>query len=392
MAVSASGAATAPPLALFSLGNLVIGTGAFILAGILGNVSADLGVGVAAAGQAMTAYALSTALLAPLLLVLTGRWKRKQALALALSLFAAGNLVCAMAPNLAVLLAGRVLMGAGAMFTPLVAGLAVAGTPPAQRGRALSFVFLGISLSYVVGLPMGTWLTSLHSWRLPIQVVASASLLVLVVLMLRLPPNLQSPGATFRGTGALVSQRAVAVPLLLTLLYFTAIFTVFGYIGPVLQALGPMTVAQVSFMLLAVGLSGVLGTLLGGWANDRFGSAPTLQVQLFVFLLAQLAVPLTRGDYALVLLAMLVWGTAGFGMMPAQQARLAAASPANAPLLLSLNTSMLYFGTALGSIVGGATSASLGFGQIAWAGAPFLLLGLLTLLLPLHKVVGTALP
>ena len=385
MAMSTASSDVAPPLALFSLGNLVIGTGAFILAGILGSISADLGVSVPAVGQAMTAYALSTAMLAPMLLVLTGHLKRKQAMALALALFAAGNLICSLAPNLTLLLAGRVLMGAGAMFTPIVAGLAVAGTPPAQRGKALSFVFLGISLSYVVGLPMGTWLASIQSWRLPIQVVAVASILVLAVLMLRVPSTLQSPGASFRGAGALVSERQVGLPLLLTLLYFTAIFTLFGYIGPVLQALGPMTVGQVSFMLLAVGVSGVVGTLVGGWANDRFGPVRTLRVQLFIFLLAQLAVPLTRGNYALVLMVMLVWGTAGFGMMPAQQARLAAASPANAPLLLSLNTSMLYFGTALGSIVGGAASGPLGFGQIAWAGAPFLLLGLGTLLVPSRK-------
>jgi DHA1 family inner membrane transport protein len=385
MALNVASSVTAPPLALFSLGNLVIGTGAFILAGILVSISADLGVGVPAVGQAMTAYALSTAMLAPLLLVLTGHWRRKQAMALALVLFAAGNLVCSLAPNLSLLLAGRVLMGAGAMFTPIVAGLAVAGTPPAQRGKALSFVFLGISLSYVFGLPMGTWLASVQSWRLPIQVVAAASILVLALLMLRVPASLQSPGATFRGAGALVSQREVGLPLLLTLLYFTAIFTLFGYIGPVLQALGPMTVGQVSFMLLAVGMSGVIGTLLGGWANDRFGPERTLKVQLLIFTLAQVAVPLARGNYPAVLAVMLVWGTAGFGMMPAQQARLAAASPANAPLLLSLNTSMLYFGTALGSIVGGAVSESLGFGQIAWAGLPFLVLGFVTLLLSSRK-------
>ncbi len=148
--MSAQRSVVAPPLAHFSLGNLVIATGAFILAGILGGISADLGVSVSAAGQAMTAYAISTAILAPLLLVMTGRLQRKQAMALALGLFAAGNVVSAMAPNLTLLLTGRVLMSAGAMFTPIVAGLAVAGTPPDKRGKALSLVFLGISLSYVV--------------------------------------------------------------------------------------------------------------------------------------------------------------------------------------------------------------------------------------------------
>jgi DHA1 family inner membrane transport protein len=254
----------------------------------------------------------------------------------------------------------------------------VAGTPPAQRGKALSLVFLGISLSYVVGLPMGTWLTSIQSWRLPIQVVAAASLVMLAVLMWRVPASLQSPGASFQGAGTLIRKSEIGLPLLLTLLYFTAIFTLFGYIGPVLQALGPMSVSQVSFMLLAVGLSGVLGTLIGGWATDRFGPSRTLKVQLMVFTAAQAAVPFAGGSYASVLAILLVWGTAGFGMMPPQQARLAAASPKNAPLLLSLNTSMLYVGTALGSIVGGTASASMGFAHIAWAGIPFLGIGFLT--------------
>jgi DHA1 family inner membrane transport protein len=169
------------------------------------------------------------------------------------------------------------------------------------------------------------------------------------------------------------------MPLVLTLLYFTAIFTLFGYIGPVLHALGPLSVGQVSFTLLAVGVSGIVGTLIGGWATDRFGPGATLRAQLVVFLLAQLAFPVTAGHYGWILAVLLIWGTAGFGMMPPQQARLAAASPANAPLLLSLNSSMLYLGTALGSIAGGAASQWLGFGQIPWAGVPFLLLGLLTL-------------
>ena len=75
----------------------------------------------------------------------------------------------------------------------------------------------------------------------------------------------------------------------------------------------------------------------------------------------------------------MVWGTAGFGMMTPQQALLVAASPANAPLLLSLNSSMLYLGTALGAVMGGIASGILGFAFIAWVGVPFVLLGLATL-------------
>ena len=134
-------------LYFFSLCNLVIGSGAFILGGILQPVSTGLGISVAAAGQAMTVYALATAVLAPLLIVVTADWPRKRAVQLALGLFAAGNLVSALAPSLTVLLLGRALMGAGAMFTAAVSALAVTLVAPALVGRALSTTFLGMSIS-----------------------------------------------------------------------------------------------------------------------------------------------------------------------------------------------------------------------------------------------------
>jgi MFS transporter, DHA1 family, inner membrane transport protein len=202
---------------------------------------------------------------------------------------------------------------------------------------------------------------------------------MLVLLMWRMPTTPAAPGTTFSGASTLLRQPAVARPLLLTLLYFTAIFTLFAYIGPVLQALGPMSVQAVSLILLVVGVAGVLGTLLGGWATDRMGARTTLLWQLSVLTLSQTALPLMASQSAGIVLVLFIWGVAGFGMMPPQQSRLAAAAPTSAPLLLSLNTSMLYLGTALGAIVGGLAGPVLGFGKLAWAGLPFLFLGLLLL-------------
>lgn len=73
-----------------------------------------------------------------------GRWQRTAALQLALGLFAGGMLLCARAPNLQILLIGRVLMGTGAVFTPIAASIAVAIVEPALRGKALSATFLGM--------------------------------------------------------------------------------------------------------------------------------------------------------------------------------------------------------------------------------------------------------
>ena len=363
-------------LYLLMLCNLVLGTGVFVLGGILAPVAQSLQVSVAAAGQAMTAYAVSTALLAPLMLILTGRWPRRWALVFGLLLFALGGLICALAQSLSVLLAGRVVMGMGAMTTPISGGIAVALVPPAQRGRALSLVFLGVSLSYVVGTPLGAWLGFRFGWQWPVALCAAAGLLAALALAVWVPKNVTAPGASFAGLPGLIAQPAVASTLGLTFLYFIAIFMVFAYIGPVLQALAPMSAEWLSFTLMLFGMAGVAGTLFGGWATDRFGARRTLPAQLSVLAAMMALVPLTQGHFAAMVAVFVVWGLAGFGMMAPQQSRLAALSPAQTPILLSLNASMLYLGTAAGAAIGGAVVGSVGFEKLAWVGVPFALAGL----------------
>lgn len=368
-----------PVLYLFAVCNLVIGSGAFVLGGILVPLSTSLDVSLAAAGQVMTAYAISTAVLAPLLIIATARWPRKRAIQLALALFTTGCLVCALSGSLTMLLLGRVLMGAGAMFTAAASALAVSLVTPALRGRALSITFLGMSISYAVGVPVGAWLGFEYGWRVPVWLSAGASLAALLAASWLVPAKLASAGASFAGFGAAARQGAVLRTWLRTLLYFVAIFSVFAYIGPVLQALNTMSSTQLSVTLAVFGIAGVAGTVSGGWANDRFGSLPTMRVQLSVLVATMAVLPLTRGHLYATMATLVIWGIAGFGVMTPQQSRLAGMAPAQAPLLLSLNGSMLYVGTALGAVISGSLLGYIDLSQLGWVGVPFGLLALLTL-------------
>ena len=366
-------------LYFFALCNLVIGSGAFVLSGILQPLARELGISVAAAGQVMTAYAIATALLAPVLILLTATWPRKRVIQLALGLFTLGNLVSALAPTLAVLLLGRVLMGAGAMFTAAVSAYAVTLVAPALRGRALSTVFLGMSISYAVALPIGAWLGFEYGWHTPVWLCAAASLAALLAATVLLPKGVVTVSASFAGFKTAAKQSAVLRVWLRTLLFFIAIFSVFAYVGPVLQALNAMGATQLSVVLAIFGLAGIAGTLLGGWATDRFGSLRTIGVQLTVLISMMCLLPLTQGHPLATIGTLVVWGMAGFGMTAPQQSRLVSLSPTQAPLLLSLNSSMLYLGTALGAVISGALIQSAGFTHLSWVGAPFGLAALLTL-------------
>ena len=377
-------------LYFFALCNLVIGSGAFVLGGILQTVSTSLNISIAAAGQAMTAYAVSTAVLAPLLVMFTASWRSKRTIQLALALFTAGCLICALAPSLPVLLLGRTLMGAGAMFTAAVSALAVGMVLPAQRGRALSITFLGMSISYAVGVPVGAWLGFEYGWRVPVWLSVGASFAACLAASWLVPASLRGSSASFSGLKAAARQGAVLRVWLRTFLYFVAIFSVFAYVGPVLQALNAMSSTKLSLTLAAFGVAGVGGTLLGGWANDRFGSTRTMVVQLSILTITMCLLPLTSGSLPAMVAILIAWGLAGFGLMAPQQSRLVSLAPSQAPLLMSLNGSMLYLGTAAGAVISGAMIDDAGFANLAWVGVPFAIAALLTLVFDRSPMPGSA--
>ena len=265
------------------------------------------------------------------------------------------------------------------MFTAAVSALAVTLVAPALVGRALSTTFLGMSISYAVALPVGAWLGFEYGWRVPVWLCVAASLAALVAATVLLPKGAATSRISFAGFKTAAGQSAVLRVWLRTLLFFIAIFSVFAYVGPVLLALNSMSSVVLSVVLAFFGVAGVVGTIVGGWANDRFGSLRTITVQLSVLVAMMGVLPLTAGHLVWTVMTLVVWGVAGFGMTAPQQSRLVSLSPKNAPLLLSLNSSMLYLGTALGAVVSGASVGSVGFAHLGWIGAPFGLLALLTL-------------
>ena len=364
-------------LYLFGLVNLVIGTAAFMNAGLLVPMAKSFGVGVGAVGQATTVYSLATALLAPAFLVVTAGLAPRVALALALGLFAAGNVVTALAPDLATLLGARVLMGCGSAATAMMAGLAVAIAPIERRAQALSIVFVGMSLSYVTGIPLATWVGLGWGWRLPVWAAVVLTLLAAGALWKALPAARQGvTGPSLRGAAKLLRQRAVLAVFALTLVYFIAIFSVFSYMGPVLKSLKPLEPGALSAVISVFGVAGVVGTLSGGRAADRLGARRSLTLSLSGLSLCLLLLPLTAGHLWATVAVLMVWGVCGFSMMAPQQVRLAQLAGPDTPLALSLNNSMLYLGIALGAAVGGAALTHLEPRYLPWVGAPFAIVAL----------------
>src|SRR6478735_7778156 len=153
-------------LLILAVGMFAMGTDSFVVAGILPNVAASLNTSVSLAGQMVTVYAFSFAVLAPVMAAVAGGWPRKLLLVSALGLFVAGNVITALALDLNTVLASRALAGLGAaMFAPTALGVATSIADPERRGRALSTVTAGLAGATALGAPIGTFIGGLGSWR-----------------------------------------------------------------------------------------------------------------------------------------------------------------------------------------------------------------------------------
>ncbi|MFD8596032.1 MFS transporter [Kitasatospora sp. NPDC059646] len=348
-------------LLLLALGTFAMGTDSMVVAGILGPVSTDLGVSVPAAGQLVTVFALGYALLAPVLAALTARWPRRNLLLTALAVFTAANALSALAPTYGLLLATRVLAAAGAaLYTPTANAVATTLVGPERRGRALAVVLGGMTVATALGVPLGTWVGR-TDWRLTMWLVTALGLAAFAGLALLLR-DLPSPAAatTLRARLAPLGRRRVLGAAATTLMFFLAFQSVYIYLAMAVSGATGGDGGRLSVILLTSGVMSVAGSWLGGRLVDRLGVRRVLLAGSTVAAGAFAALPWLGRSMTGALGYALVVPLAGWAVSVALPHRLASIDPGSAPLLISLNSSALYLGTAAGGVAGSAAIALLG--------------------------------
>jgi predicted MFS family arabinose efflux permease len=160
-------------LLVLALGMFALGTDSFVVAGVLPEIAHSFDVGIGAAGQMTTVYAVTLGLLAPVIAAPAAHRPRKQILLAGLGVFVLANLGTAIAPTFEIALVTRALAGLGAaMFFPTATGSAASIVPPEKRGFALSVVATGMTVSTALGAPIGTLIGGLGDWHWTMVFVA----------------------------------------------------------------------------------------------------------------------------------------------------------------------------------------------------------------------------
>jgi len=379
-------------LVWLTLGAFAIGTEGFMIAGLLPALARDLQVGLAPAGQLVTAFSLAYAVGAPIMAVLTARLERRRLLVIAMGGFALANLLAASAPGYFELLAARLLLAlSAASFMPAASGYAAALGGPERRGRALSKVTNGLTLAIIAGVPLGVLLGESFGWRATFLVVAGLAALSLVGILAGLPRQSAGTTASLSERLAIVKRPDLLAVLMTSALTVAGTFTIYTYLGVLLTDVSDIGPRGVALVLLGFGLASAVGTRVGGAAADRWGGRPTVIVCGGLALLAYLVLSFglsvgPRSAKAVLLPAIMVSGLASWGLMTAQQARLIEQAPAFAPVSLSLNSSAIYLGSATGAATGALVIADTSVGLLGWVAAGFSIFALLPLLLDERKL------
>lgn len=341
------------PTALL-LGNFVIGTSIMGPGGMLNELSSDLGVSIRDAGLLITFGAAALFICSPLSAWLTGRFDRRKFLGSLVLLLALCNLASAFAPDYAALMAIRlVMMVVAAPFTPQAAGTVSLIVPVEKRGSTIAYVFLGWSLAAAAGLPMVTIIAGYAGWRTAFLCISALSCIGFLLLIWRLPPRVSGVAVELKTWVSLGRNPLVVMLLLITVLQMSGQFVIFTFMAPLLTRLAEATPAAIAVVFSLYGIFGFIGNVAATQLVDRWGGYRTSLVFVTVLLIGMSAWAIGAGMLAAMAIGVSIWGLGFASSNSMQQVRLVGAAPLFAGASVSLNTSVLYVGQAIGSAIGG---------------------------------------
>jgi DHA1 family inner membrane transport protein len=367
------------------VGGFAIGTGEFVIMGLLPEIATDLAVTIPQAGHVISAYALGVVVGAPVLAVLAASWPRRTLLIALMALFAIGNIASAMAPGYLSLNLLRFIAGLphGTYFG--VAALVAASlAPPDRRASAVGLVMLGLTGATLVGVPVAAWLGQHWGWRTAFVFVGMIALIACMLVRRGVPDLPAAHGASPLRELSALAKPQVWLTLGIGAVGFGGMFAVFSYIKPTLIEVSGLSLNAVPLVLALFGAGMIAGNLVGSRFADK-ALMPTIAGVLVWSALVLGAFVFTAHHVVSAAVTVFFVGTV-VALAPALQIRLMDVAGEAQTLAAALNHSAFNLANALGAWLGGvAIAAGLGWTSTGWVGALLALGGLVVFAMALRQ-------
>lgn len=369
------------PVVILIASSFMLGMSEFIVVGILPDIAADLKISEVTVGNLVSLFAFVYAPVTPLGSALSARFPRFATHLTLIGIFLAGNLLCAFAPNYAVLVVARIMI---ALVSGTLVAVAMTYAPDVTtdkfRTKFIAWVFSGFSIASVVGVPVGTWVANTFGWRWAFHIINVLTIMLIVGMVVALPRNSHIVKIGFLPQFRLFFDRRIQLGVLTVVFGAAASYVFYTYLTPIMRDEVHVPEQYLSVGLVIFGAACLWSNLYGGKLADRGRRVEPLthirpiycaHAVLMASLVVAHWVPV-YGALLLVVLGMFMYlqnsASQVLYMDVASQSH-----PGSLNLAASLNSMSFNIGIALGSAVGGLVNGHFGLTWLGPVGALFLL-------------------
>lgn len=368
------------PVLILIASSFMLGMSEFIVVGILPDIAADLKISEVTVGNLVSLFAFVYAPVTPLGSALSARFPRFATHLTLIGIFLAGNILCAFAPNYAVLVVARIMI---ALVSGTLVAMAMTYAPDVTtdrfRTKFIAWVFSGFSIASVVGVPVGTWVANTFGWRWAFHMINVLTIVLIIGMVMVLPRNSHIVKIGFLPQFRLFFDRRIQLGVLDVVCGAAASYVFYTYLTPIMRDEVHVPEQYLSVGLVIFGAACLWSNLYGGKLADRGrGVEPLTHIRpiycAHAVLMASLVVAHwvpVYGALLLVVLGMFMYlqnsASQVLYMDVASQSH-----PGSLNLAASLNSMSFNIGIALGSAVGGLINGHFGLMWLGPVGALFL--------------------
>ena len=368
------------PVLILIASSFMLGMSEFIVVGILPDIAADLKISEVTVGNLVSLFAFVYAPVTPLGSALSARFPRFATHLTLIGIFLAGNILCAFAPNYAVLVVARIMI---ALVSGTLVAVAMTYAPDVTtdrfRTKFIAWVFSGFSIASVVGVPVGTWVANTFGWRWAFHMINVLTIVLIIGMVMVLPRNSHIVKIGFLPQFRLFFDRRIQLGVLDVVWVAAASYVFYTYLTPIMRDEVHVPEQYLSVGLVIFGAACLWSNLYGGKLADRGrGVEPLTHIRpiycAHAVLMASLVVAHwvpVYGALLLVVLGMFMYlqnsASQVLYMDVASQSH-----PGSLNLAASLNSMSFNIGIAIGSAVGGLINGHFGLMWLGPVGALFL--------------------
>ena len=360
-----------------ALAAFIFNTTEFVPVGLLPNIAESFSMDVAHAGLLLTIYAWAVSLLSLPLTVLTAKMERRKLLIFLFCLFIASHILAGFAWSFYSLMVARIgIACAHAVFWAITTPLAVRLAPNGKKAKAMGFIVVGTSMATVLGIPIGTMIGQLVGWRVTFLCIGFIAFCVMASLLCLLPAVPSMNTISLKAIPKVLKRPVLLNIYLLTAIIITGHFTAYTYITPFMLNVGGFSEQIVVSLLLAVGFSGMIGSLIfAKYAEPH----PTAILVMPVILLIICLLSLYVCSFSLItaILQGMVWGLAITIIGMVMQSKVIDAAPDAADIATSVYSGIYNIGIGGGAFVGSQVLVYLSTHYIGFVGAIFVIIALI---------------